>query len=293
MKNLLNICILLISFKECYAQSADTFQVYFPFNDSVVSKQSADFLDSLLATSQLVPGERLIILGYADYVGGKRYNEALSLARATKVKDFLLESGFEKGEIKLLIGMGKIDRAPVNGNLGYEDDRKVQIIRDVEAMKDTSPPVNVIKEIPPLDTLFFETPAPAIKDTVAELDYGKLNVGETARLNHILFIGGTDIFLDEATPELQRLYEFMNTYKMVTIRIEGHICCNKIDDPFNGTTLSTARAIAVYNYLIYKGISKFRLEYKGFGHSRPLADPEITEADRMRNRRVEIRILRK
>ena len=54
--------------------------------------------------------------------------------------------------------------------------------------------------------------------------------------------------------------------------------------------LSTARATNVLHYLAKKGVSTDRLSATGYGDTRPVAS-NATEADRARNRRVEIVIL--
>jgi outer membrane protein OmpA-like peptidoglycan-associated protein len=51
--------------------------------------------------------------------------------------------------------------------------------------------------------------------------------------------------------------------------------------------LSERRAASVKDYLVHKGLNDRRIETKGFGSSRPVAD-NSTEAGRSRNRRVEI-----
>jgi outer membrane protein OmpA-like peptidoglycan-associated protein len=81
------------------------------------------------------------------------------------------------------------------------------------------------------------------------------------------------------------------------IEIQGHVCCtyDGADGPnmeTGGQYLSVDRAKAVYDYLVYYGISETRLNYKGFGGSKRLVDPELTEGDRTRNRRVEIVVLK-
>jgi outer membrane protein OmpA-like peptidoglycan-associated protein len=53
-------------------------------------------------------------------------------------------------------------------------------------------------------------------------------------------------------------------------------------------TLSNARANAVKEYLIGKGVDANRLMTKGFGESTPI-DSNSTRAGRLNNRRVEIK----
>jgi outer membrane protein OmpA-like peptidoglycan-associated protein len=51
--------------------------------------------------------------------------------------------------------------------------------------------------------------------------------------------------------------------------------------------VSEARAKAIYDYLVQKGIDAKRLRYRGMGNYFPKVNPEITEEDRIANRRVE------
>ncbi|MGF1647100.1 MAG: OmpA family protein [Kineosporiaceae bacterium] len=54
--------------------------------------------------------------------------------------------------------------------------------------------------------------------------------------------------------------------------------------------LSDARAAAVRDALVARGVDATRLAVRGFGESTPLV-PEVTDADRERNRRVEFAVL--
>lgn len=72
------------------------------------------------------------------------------------------------------------------------------------------------------------------------------------------------------------------------VSIEGHT--DNRGSPARNLRLSKARAEAVRTYLIMEGISPMRLVAQGFGAARPLA-PNMTPANRARNRRVEFRII--
>jgi outer membrane protein OmpA-like peptidoglycan-associated protein len=56
--------------------------------------------------------------------------------------------------------------------------------------------------------------------------------------------------------------------------------------------LSDSRANAVRDWLIKAGINAGRLTAKGYGQDKPLA-PNVTEANRARNRRVQFIIVKK
>jgi outer membrane protein OmpA-like peptidoglycan-associated protein len=68
------------------------------------------------------------------------------------------------------------------------------------------------------------------------------------------------------------------------IRIEGHT--DNVGPDNNNLRLSQARAEAVRDYLVRKGVAPARLDARGFGEMYPLASND-TEAGRAENRRVE------
>src|SRR5690242_11042029 len=113
---------LLLSTLNGYSQSKDTFEVFFPFNISKLGKETQEYIDKLIFKDQLIHGDKLIVLGYADFVGGNKYNDTLSMLRAKNVRNYLISAGFEDKDIRLCIGKGKIDRANITGANGYAPD---------------------------------------------------------------------------------------------------------------------------------------------------------------------------
>jgi outer membrane protein OmpA-like peptidoglycan-associated protein len=74
----------------------------------------------------------------------------------------------------------------------------------------------------------------------------------------------------------------------INVRVEGHTD-SRGGDSYN-QKLSQRRAESVVDYLTNKGITRSRLNAKGFGESQPIAS-NSTEAGRAKNRRVEIEII--
>ncbi len=72
------------------------------------------------------------------------------------------------------------------------------------------------------------------------------------------------------------------------IRVEGHT--DNKGRPESNLSLSKARARAVASYLVKQGIDAARIESEGYGATQPLA-PNITAANRARNRRVAFKIV--
>jgi outer membrane protein OmpA-like peptidoglycan-associated protein len=81
----------------------------------------------------------------------------------------------------------------------------------------------------------------------------------------------------------------MNDNPKLKIEIQGHICCKL---PSEYDAVSTARARAIFNFLILNKIDRKRLSFKGYGVSRPIHPiPEKNSQEEDDNRRVEIMII--
>lgn len=75
------------------------------------------------------------------------------------------------------------------------------------------------------------------------------------------------------------------------MRVDGHTDIRPIANPQfpSNWELSSARAIAVVQYMISRGVSPQRLVAAGFGEFQPI-DPEKTEEAFRRNRRIELKL---
>ncbi len=92
-----------------------------------------------------------------------------------------------------------------------------------------------------------------------------------------------DPILDETSlKEMDALFNFLNQNKQIHAFIRGHVCCG------DNLKLSKKRAKYVYQELIKRGINQDRLRYQGFSNTLLLVNPERTEADRTKNKRVDI-----
>ena len=113
-------------------------------------------------------------------------------------------------------------------------------------------------------------------------------VGETLTLREIYFQYDKTTLLQQSYNELQRLLRLLEANPKMRIEIGGHTD-SKGSVEYN-QRLSEGRAKAVADYLIEHGINAKRLEFKGYGKSRPIDDND-SEEGRARNRRVEIKVL--
>ena len=75
--------------------------------------------------------------------------------------------------------------------------------------------------------------------------------------------------------ELSKLLQLMNENPTVKVQVNGHT--DNVGTPASNLGLSANRAKAVVDYLISKGINAKRLQYKGFGETKPIADNSSKE----------------
>ena len=126
------------------------------------------------------------------------------------------------------------------------------------------------------------------RGSIAGVERENMKRGQTITLDALYFEADSTDFTSESVEALQEVYEFMLKNDDVKIEIGGHT--NDLPPEDYCLRLSTARAKAVADYLASQGIKRNRLQYKGYGKSKPIASNK-TVYGRRRNQRVEIKIL--
>ncbi len=107
-------------------------------------------------------------------------------------------------------------------------------------------------------------------------------------LKGVSFAQGNSTVSQDSKEALQPLVNALTANRSVTVAIMAHT------DNQGGTddnkALSTKRAQSVVEYLVEQGVSPARLKAEGYGELLPLVQ-NVTEADKERNRRIEVRVL--
>ncbi|MEZ5015777.1 MAG: OmpA family protein [Flavipsychrobacter sp.] len=266
----------------------DTIRLYYHLDDPKLNTVSTHQLDSLVYHRIIEDGKKIIIVGYADYLGSSSYNALLSKKRANSVKQHLLNIGLNTKNIVLCEGKGEIPRDNEVPE-GFAPDRRVDVVLNSEKAQ----PIVVKKaSIKPVDI------KPSTENTIKD-QLKDVAVGETFVLKNIYFYAGRHTVRESSLEELGLLYEALEANPNIHVQIEGHVCCirptapDALDEGTFELALSVNRAKAIYHYLIAEGIEKERLKYVGFGKRRPAVAEEKTPEDANKNRRVEIRVLKK
>ncbi|MEM0543187.1 OmpA family protein [Flavobacterium sp. j3] len=254
MKLKIIICFFLISIKSL---SQKQFEVFFDFNKDFPNQSS------ILATNEWIAANKNIeivkLLGYCDSVDTKNYNKKLAERRIENVRDLLEKSGLKFNKNLEKIAFGKdFKQSKIQA-----ENRKVTIFYSEEQSK-------------------------PIESELTKLIRNS-KVGEIIKLPNIYFFNNSARIVPKSQSTLYDLLCAMEENPKLKIEIQGHICCQFNTDI---NDVSTARAKAIYSYLIRNKIDRKRMTFKGFGTSRPVHKiPERNETEADENRRVEILIL--
>ena len=284
-RTLLAVAFSFICFPVFGQRGVDTFKLYFERNIFTLNNSMENKIDLLIYNDKIINGSSVIIIGYADFIGSEKHNRELSMKRASSVRDYLVKNGVETEDVKFCEGKGQVDRSGTLGKDGVPTDRRVDIVVD-----------NRVKKLHP------EKPLSGKKDTARKPttnninDIGHLEKGSVFLLKDVYFPSDRHTIKPESHATLEQLYNVLAANPNLVISIEGHVCCihdapDALDIETNEPSLSVNRAREIYNYLVNKGIDPQRLTYKGYGRSRPVVAVETNDADREKNRRVEVRIV--
>jgi outer membrane protein OmpA-like peptidoglycan-associated protein len=229
--------------------------IYFGTDQFDISVSSQHILEHWLAKNPTAVIDR--IFGYCDSRGTDAYNDTLSVKRAKTIFEFLAHKKAVFSKDFEIQGLG--ENFDPSGRLA--ENRKVII--------------------------FYTIPKPGKLAT----DISSAQIGDKIKLDNLYFFNLSDRIVPESRQTLSELLAVLENNSNIKIEIQGHICCQTAHDT-DYSYISTARAKAIYNYLIANGIASDRLSYKGFGVSRPIHPiPEKTPKEEDENRRVEIEVI--
>lgn len=109
--------------------------------------------------------------------------------------------------------------------------------------------------------------------------------------DQVNFATGSDVLAPESSKVLEQVAAVMTEHpEIARVAVDGHT--DDVGQEKANLALSRRRAIAVVRWLVAHGVDERRLEARGFGPRRPIADPKTAEG-RSKNRRVEFQILKK
>lgn len=262
MKNSFKIVfILFLSCIKITAQEKTEESVYFEFDKYSLDKIQTNKIINLLNSPDFKQFDAIQLYGYCDDRGTEEYNHILSDNRVATVQKILISSGILSHKIFICEGKGRV-------NVDQDTIKNLHQIRYQNRRVD----------------LFF------LKKSVHTFFPANPKVGDVVLLNGVNFDMGSSILSQKAKKQLDVTILSLKKHKSLRFEIKGHVCCTSkknsdaIDQETQDRNLSVNRAKNVFVYLRSKGISPYRMSYKGYGNRFPLGKGDALD------RRVEILI---
>jgi outer membrane protein OmpA-like peptidoglycan-associated protein len=104
-----------------------SFTLYFLEASDELTAQSRAELDNIFAELKRRPLPDIVVIGHSDTVGGDTYNDQLSLARAKRMREMLVDLGIPAERIEAA-GRGKRELLiPTEDNVAEPRNRRVEI----------------------------------------------------------------------------------------------------------------------------------------------------------------------
>ena len=130
----------------------------------------------------------------------------------------------------------------------------------------------------------------AFVEEYVPMEIKEIEVGKTFEMDNILYATKSYSLNDDALFMLDQFIKFLNENPTIKVSIQGHT--DNEGDAGENQVLSENRAKGVVDYIVSRGISKDRVQYKGFGESKPKV-PNTSDYNKSLNRRTEVLILEK
>ncbi|SHF83392.1 OmpA family protein [Flavobacterium fluvii] len=253
--------LLFLTFGFLSAQENAVQSVYFEFDKFVLNKNEINTIIYLVNSPNSSQFESVQLYGYCDDRGSEDYNNKLSDKRVSTVQKILLANGISQNKIFICEGKGRV-------NLDKDT------VKNLERTRYKNRRVDLV----------------FVKKSVFNYVPSNPKVGDLITLEWVHFEMGSSVLSMEAKKELDRTIVSLEKHKTLRFEIKGHVCCTSskysdaIDKETQNRNLSLNRAKNVFSYLRSKGISPYRMTYKGYGNQFPLGKGDAFD------RRVELLI---
>ncbi|MBI5522264.1 MAG: OmpA family protein [Desulfarculus sp.] len=231
-----------------------------------------------------MPGTHIIGYRQADFDG---YNFNLTVRTHERVegKFTTIEYGTNKDATKAsaleIMRQHQAAIAAIGGQTVYDNKTHVTSMKLIKDGKEIWVQVNAANG---RYTLIIVEKKDMVRSITAKAIFDELSQKGFMVID-VHFDTGKATIKPESAPLIEQMAEMLKSNPGLKVAVEGHT--DNVGKPQDNQALSQARAKAVMEALIAKGIEAGRLEARGFGDSKPVADNRSDEG-RAKNRRVEL-----
>ncbi len=294
---------------------------------SWLTPKARGVLDQIAETLLAFPEARIQVRAHTDSKGTDLENKALSGRRAQSVVTYLNEQGVNAVQLEA-IGLG--ESLPIDSNdsaEGRRNNRRIELLTltNVDPFNQTERDFQPI--IVPLDNVASKVVQPSKKVMAAAMAAEmpankimppKLGAANKAPVNAdfpslmhepieplprsvpvsgfdvdgilegVEFVPGSSDLTDSSKPVLKQVKSQLDQFPHIKVAVIAHTD-NDMNDA-ESQLLSMQQAKKVVSQLIEWGVEPTRLRAQGFGSRFPVSQ-NVTDEDRERNRRVELKVL--
>ena len=246
--------VFLIFYGSLSAQENSVQSVYFEFDKFTLNSSQINVIVEFVNSPKFSQFESIQLFGYCDDRGTEAYNDKLSNNRVATVQEILISNGISHNKIFICEGKGRV---------AVDKDK----VENLEKIRDQNRRVDLV----------------FIKNKKYNYFPANPKVGDLIILDQITFEMGSSVLSPKAKKELDRVAGLLKNRKTLRFEIRGHVCCTSrqytdaIDEETQNRNLSLNRAKNVFSYLRSKGISPYRMNYKGFGNQFPLGKEDALD----------------
>lgn len=288
--------------------------VTFKRGSSWLTPKARGELDELVVTLLAFPEARIQVRAHTDSDGPADLNMDLSTRRAESVVAYLSEKGVSELQ---LVALGLGEEEPIDTNeteASKKRNRRVELLTLTNVHQshfaNNAVTTNNVPMLgaanpaaPKTKTAAAEAVTKAVNFVPKEPVFPPMAAAKIDPLPNSTYIAGMSLggilhgvdfdtgsakLTLDATSRLDSVSNELKAFPDAKLVIMAHT-----DDQLSeeeSLDLTAQQASSVVNYLVSTGIAAQRLQAEGFGSSLPLAQ-NVTDRDRQRNRRVEIRVI--
>jgi len=268
------LILLFISSISLAQEVQNQFSINFKTDSYKVNKaDTKDLLNSINTGSNKVVKE-ITLIGYCDDRASNDYNLKLASRRVDAVKDLIIEHTNITDSIFNLEPVGELSLySSIHKSQQRADNRRVEIM----VFYKSDAPVIIEKEKSVVDIESYDV----FTDS--------LQVNDNLVFNNVIFYPGTHRLREISYPVMDSIINSLMIHKKYEIEIQGHICCNGLNEPgldkdTGQWNLSTARAEQIKRFFVKYGLDPTRFTTIG-----KMANFKTGKSD-FYDRRVELHI---
>jgi OmpA-OmpF porin, OOP family len=295
-----------------------------------LSPKSKRAIDEVVDVILAFPEARIEVQAHADNRGSEEINQIVSDARAKAVMAYMVEKGVGEKQL-IAKGYGESSPLVSNdSDESRRTNRRIQLVtlpsltpdeiasqraakqlaaeakvkqekldaekraanitlkpEEIQALAKAAgaPPAKTSAEEPALGAAL---PASNAVNTALQPAVYVRSLGLGGIVKGLDFVPGTNEFTASSFDELDRIRQKLQEQTALRVAFLVHV--NELGDTVSNLALSREQANALVSHFVNQGIDRERLIAEPYGDTLPVAQA-VTEADRNRNRRVELRVI--